>query len=189
MYTGDDGMTYLYNGERVSKHHPIVSAMGVIDELSAHIGKVLSNISIGNECHEILENIQRRLNAINSYISTLVGNRQDSSKGKAFIDAEGILGDMERKQTVMIQKLPKLTTFILPGGGCQAGAELHISSTVCQRAERKVSKIIPQIYGDKTESEKFIQAYLNRLSGYLFVMARFIDVNCGFHERIHATAQ
>ena len=160
--TGDRGDTSLVGGARVRKDHPRIAAYGTVDELNSHIGVVRAAWSRG-PIDEVLAVVQRDLFEIGAQLA---------SDGARF---SGVgpdrIADLEREIDRMEEQLTQLTTFILPGGSL-AAAHLHVARTVCRRAERLVIALANE------ESHSTV-AYLNRLSDYLFVAARFANLKAG----------
>jgi cob(I)alamin adenosyltransferase len=187
--TGDKGTTSLYTGERRLKTDPIFDALGDLDELNASLGVVLQycqyNNKIDNEIKEniiiILEDIQSRLIDIGSNIATPIKNQNISEKKKEKIkfDEENIK-ILEQWIDQFDSSLPILKNFILPSGGFTS-SHLHISRAICRRVERKVWLLI----NSSTIEDKTIAIYLNRLSDFLFVIARYITVKEGNKETIY----
>jgi cob(I)alamin adenosyltransferase len=166
IYTkkGDDGSTSTFSGKRVSKDSPIMHAQGIIDELNATIGIALS-VNKNKEIKEILNAIQFDLFVIGSEIT--LSEQGDKNKIKI---AEVKIKFLEETIDEIENKLPKLHHFVLPGGSLLS-AQLHLSRTVCRRAERDLVTFIEKT-GLKTLSLK----YINRLSDLLFVLARCANV-------------
>lgn len=164
--TGDAGYTSLFGGKRVSKKHARIEAYGTIDELNSFIG-VVRTVWTDAPIDVQLDAIQRDLFDIGAQLAS-PGKGRFTGVSPARIEAlEQGIDDMERH-------LPPLTNFILPGGSLPA-AQLHVARTVCRRAERVVVTL-----GDK--APKITIAYLNRLSDYLFVAARFANAEYGVDD-------
>ncbi|HET7711237.1 MAG TPA: cob(I)yrinic acid a,c-diamide adenosyltransferase, partial [Thermoanaerobaculia bacterium] len=157
--TGDRGETSLLGGARVRKDHPRIEAYGTVDELNSYIGVVRALWAEG-PIDEELASIQRDLFEIGAQLAS------DSARF-AGVGPERV-ADLEREIDTMEEKLPPLTAFILPGGSMIA-AHLHVARTVCRRAERLVIALA-------NEESRPTVAYLNRLSDYLFVAARFANL-------------
>ncbi len=159
--TGDEGTTSLLGNERVSKDDRRVEAYGSVDELSAVLGLVRSawrDSPIGDELHQV----QTDLFEIGAQLASVQDKRP-------FEDvADRRIAELERSIDRMEEKLEPLRNFIFPGGSLPA-AHLHLARTVCRRAERQVIAV--------GENERHASAirYLNRLSDYLFVAARFAN--------------
>jgi cob(I)alamin adenosyltransferase len=161
--TGDKGTTALIGGKRVAKHHIRIDAYGTVDELLSHIGLLRDMLA---EAHErtILLTIQERLMVVAAELAT--DNEHMHSKVPAISDSDIEL--LENEIDNMNEKIPTLQSFIIPGGHV-ASSQCHVARTVCRRAERIVLKLSDEFY----VPEKII-IYVNRLSDYLFTLARFI---------------
>ena len=165
--TGDFGETSLFGGKRVLKCDDIVDLYGLIDELNSFIGLLVSEMAIV-EVQNFLEEIQRDLFTIGSFVA---GKSTDLS------DIGKRVKEIEARIDTMDKSLPPLRTFILPGGSNHASL-IHVARSVSRRVERKAVCILtvcdqhPNI--EKKHMEKVIQ-YLNRLSDFLFVLARFVN--------------
>lgn len=152
--TGDKGETGLYNGERVKKSDPRMEALGDIDELSSHLGFLITP--------EIQE-LQREL----FELGALVGN----PGGAGVMSAA--LARLEKEVEGLEPTLPPLHNFVFPGGHPTA-AHLHLARAVCRRAERHLSIITPLPVD--------ALPYLNRLSDYLFLLGREANLKNGTPE-------
>lgn len=169
--TGDKGQTGLANGERVSKNSPIIIFVGNLDELNAHIGLCVSqfkNINEHNFENEIvaLENIQNNLFVIGSI----------SVFAKLEFEVEKEVAILEQNIDGYEKILPKLTNFILPGGHFLA-SQIHLLRTSARKLEISAHTL-------NYDEIKLIVPYLNRLSDYLFVLARYINFKYNHHEPI-----
>ena len=168
IYTriGDSGETGLFGGTRVQKSHPRVVAYGEVDELNACLGCVRAQPDLDADLGEMLARIQKDLFAIGARLADPAERMAERVAKTAVGDAdiERLEGWIDRLET----DLPPLRRFILPGGS-PAGALLHLSRTVCRRAERAVVALGP----DAVEAHLLI--YLNRLSDLLFVLARAVN--------------
>ena len=165
--TGDKGTTLLIGGTRVPKHHIKIEAYGTIDELNSYLG--LLRDKIGKKYIKELVLIQNRLFTLGSFLA-LDLEKAKLANGKPRLDikpiAENDIVFLEQKIDEMETNLPAMTHFVLPGGHEQVSV-CHICRTVCRRAERKVT------YLSEIESvAEILIKYLNRLSDYLFVLAR-----------------
>jgi cob(I)alamin adenosyltransferase len=172
IYTrkGDDGKTGLIGGDRVAKHHIRVESYGTVDELNSHIGLVRSYVSNTTEEH-ILADIQNNLFTIGSYLASSASSKMNLPEFH-----EESIEIIEKEIDRLTDQLPELKNFILPGA-TKEGAEAHIARCVCRRAERLAVHL-----SDIEEIEAFIIKYLNRLSDYLFTLARFLDLKFGGTE-------
>lgn len=161
--TGDKGFTSLIGGTRVAKHHIRIESYGTVDELNSYVGLIIDqDIAVCDK--EIMKQIQDRLFTIGSSLAS------DPEKSKMIIP-DLHLADielLEKEMDSMNLDLPELRHFILPGGN-NAISFCHIARCVCRRAERVVIHLAEESMVD----EKVI-IYLNRLSDYLFTLARKI---------------
>lgn len=170
IYTkkGDDGTTGLFGGTRVSKESPRVRAFGAVDELNAHIGVVRAQLNNAHaQLNIYLEPIQHELFVVGSHLSTPYTINEIPNTLPTF--PEHATTRIESQIDTMDAQLPELRAFILPGG-TQAAAHLHVARTVCRRAERAVAGL-----AQTEEVLPEILQYLNRLSDFLFVAARFAN--------------
>jgi cob(I)alamin adenosyltransferase len=171
--TGDAGGTALFGGTRVSKHDPRVAAYGDVDELNACLGTIRSQGELPGDVAEMLEHIQKDLFAIGSTLAD-PAEKIAARVTKAAVTDE----DVQRLEDWIDRfegELPPLRRFILPGGN-RAGALLHVSRTVCRRAERSIVALgIDNV-------DRQLLAYVNRLSDLLFVLARAVNHRAGQPE-------
>ena len=172
--TGDDGTTSLFDGTRVAKTHPRVTAYGAVDELNAHLGAARAT-GLDADLGDRVTHIQRDLFALGARLADPRHKIADRVTKATLTDAdvtrlEGWIDGLEAE-------LPPLTHFILAGGS-PAGAALHVARTVCRRAEAAALAI-----GDGGV-EAVVLVYLNRLSDLLFVMARAANHRAGVPEQI-----
>jgi cob(I)alamin adenosyltransferase len=152
---GDTGKTKLATGRTVNKHSTIMLAMGGVDELNSQLGLLLGHVDI--EVAE-LKQIQQNLFDMGAVFAM---------EGEY---AAPTVARLEQAIERLNAELPPLTEFVLPGGGL-AAAQSHVCRSVCRRAERDVWALISQTT-DSAESFTACARYLNRLSDYLFVLAR-----------------
>ncbi|HNE50130.1 MAG TPA: cob(I)yrinic acid a,c-diamide adenosyltransferase [Chitinophagales bacterium] len=159
--TGDKGTTALYGGTRLSKADMRIEAYGTIDELNSFIGWVATYLE-EKEYTDLLQAIQSRLFDI--------GTRLAAAPGKQNLILPEIpeesITQMENYIDKMTAQLPELKFFILPGGS-RSSAVCHTARTVCRRAERGVVRL-----SEHEEIDEIILHFLNRLSDFLFVLAR-----------------
>lgn len=170
--TGDSGETALFDGRRVPKADLRVDAYGEIDELNAHIGLLLAE-GLDADVRAMLDMVQRDLFAVGGRLAD-PGKRIAERVQKVAIGA----GEVVRLETWidgLEAELSPLRRFILPGG-CRAGSLAHVARTVCRRAERRMVLLGP----DAFETE--LLAYVNRLSDFLFVLARVLNRRAGVAE-------
>lgn len=164
--TGDSGETGLFNGRRVAKDNPRVAAYGDVDELNAALGLARSLIS-DPEILKTLVEIQKDLFSLGAQLADPdFGEKKRSPK---FCIPENRITDLEHWIDHWEAELAPLQSFILPGGS-HAGASLHLARTVCRRAERHVVRLSQQ-----EKLPPLLLTYLNRLSDFLFVLARYVN--------------
>lgn len=169
--TGDEGETGLFGGGRVAKDHPRVAAYGDVDELNSVIG-LARGMPPANLFDAELEAIQRDLFAIGGHLATPDPAKVRAALEKAALSADRV-GDFERGMDAAEAELSPLRAFILPAGDPKA-AMLHFARTVCRRAERSVVSLaradhVPELF----------LVYINRLSDYLFTLARVVNHRAG----------
>jgi cob(I)alamin adenosyltransferase len=176
--TGDKGTTSLFGGTRVPKHHLRIESYGTVDELNSHIG-LIRDQDTESHAKEVLSKIQDRLFTIGSMLAT-DPKKQKLKSGKDRLNIPKITAEdielLEQEIDKMNEELPEMTHFILPGGH-QSVSFCHIGRCVCRRAERLASALY--------EVEAFddnVLKYLNRLSDYLFVLARILSKNLQAEE-------
>jgi cob(I)alamin adenosyltransferase len=169
--TGDKGQTSLIGGTRVPKHHIRIESYGTVDELNSWIG-LINDQDIAPESKTILSEIQDRLFTIGSSLAS------DPEKSKMKIPDlhESDIELLEKQIDNMNEVLPEMRFFILPGGHTTI-SYCHLARCVCRRAERNV------IHLHETEYvNEMVIVYLNRLSDYLFVLARFMAHQLNVNE-------
>ena len=166
--TGDKGTTALFGGTRVLKSNIRIDSYGTVDELNAYIG-LIRDQNINPEYQTLISIIQHKLFTIGAILAT-APEKALLKNGKARLNIEKIsIEDIERLEHEMDQmntKLPEMTHFILPGGH-QTVSFCHVARCICRRAERLMVAL-----NDVEPIEANALAYINRLSDYLFVLAR-----------------
>ena len=168
--TGDKGETALYGGTRVSKASIRVESYGTIDELNSFIGFAKTEISDEKVLNQ-LRKIQFDLFTVGSESATPT-DKLTLANGKsrlALMISDTEIEDLEHWMDEFEKELKPLQYFILPGGG-KGPTSLHICRTVCRRAERSLV-----LLNESEEVRPELIKYLNRLSDYLFVLARYIS--------------
>lgn len=166
--TGDDGTTALGNGERVAKHGARVSAYGTVDETNAAIGMArLSTQTAEPTIDKMLARIQNDLFDLGADLC--VPDRGEKLEYEPLRIVASQVDRLEKDIDLLNGELEPLRSFILPGGS-PAAAGLHVARTVCRRAERLIVEL-SQIDGEPV-SDAAIK-YMNRLSDFLFVAARY----------------
>ena len=182
IYTGggDRGKTSLFSGERVRKDHGRIEAYGDADELNSIIGALISALpekqqDVRNE----LQCIQSDIFHLSSWLATTQGSPAENALEEFKADKITFL---ENAIDRMEQNLPALKNFIMPGGHPTA-AWTHIARTVCRRTERHVLQVMENSVESGAEHQySHLQKYLNRLSDYFFMLARYLNQTMGVPE-------
>ncbi|MFH1262025.1 MAG: cob(I)yrinic acid a,c-diamide adenosyltransferase [Pseudomonadota bacterium] len=167
IYTksGDAGETSLGNGQRLPKNDPRIEILGIVDELNSLLGIVRAR-PLPNETDRKIERVQRELFGLGADLSSA---KKDEVRTEWVERLESEIDALEKN-------LPPLREFILPGGSV-ASAHLHFARTVCRRAERRLAPLVA-----RGEANSTILVYLNRLSDWLFVLARHVCRETGGSE-------
>jgi len=173
--TGDDGSTGLFGGGRIRKSDPRIECYGTIDELNAAVGlaAAAAKSPAVYEMRDWLRQIQHELFNIGSHLATAT---ESPSSAKLPALEESMVGRLEMQIDQAEEQLAPLRQFILPAGD-ETACRLHLTRTICRRAERRIvgfamDRPVPQI----------IITYLNRLSDWLFVMARLANSRAGVED-------
>jgi cob(I)alamin adenosyltransferase len=169
--TGDDGTTGLIGGRRVSKCDCRIECVGKVDELNAAVG--LAAVAAVAEQGERLRAVQHELFTIGSHLA--VGESGIAPKDLPALSEE-MIERLEREIDGAEAELPPLRNFILPGGG-EAASRLHVARTACRAAEREVVK-----FAQQRTVPQIVLIYLNRLSDWLFVQARWANLREGIAD-------
>lgn len=171
--TGDNGTTSLVGGKRVKKNDFRLDVYGTVDELNSTIGYLCAISKLSVSMDSFLKTIQNKLFNIGSYLAT------DNPESK-ITEVRGLTKDdvvkLEKMIDTLDSELPPLSRFILPGGSAVSGMA-HICRTVTRRCERLVVKLAETTYVDPN-----VIKYLNRLSDFFFVFARFNNINNQIEE-------
>lgn len=166
--TGDKGTTALFGGTRVPKHHIRIDSYGTVDELNSHIG-LIRDQDIDARSKEILVNVQDKLFTVGAVLAT-DPDKMILKNGKDRLNIPRVNEEdielLEKEMDYMNDHLPPITHFVLPGGHTTV-SYCHIARCVCRRAERLATALY-----DISPFDKHTLKYLNRLSDYLFVLAR-----------------
>jgi len=162
--TGDKGTTSLIGGTKVPKSHLRIEAYGTVDELNSYIG-LCNDLLTDEKSKTIMQEVQDRLFTIGS---SLASDPIKEPKMKIPDLKESDITLLEKEMDSMNEILPAMKNFILPGGNIVV-SHLHIARCVCRRVERSCVRL--QVEGE--EVEPIVIKYLNRLSDYLFVLARY----------------
>ncbi|MFC4210527.1 cob(I)yrinic acid a,c-diamide adenosyltransferase [Pedobacter lithocola] len=171
--TGDKGQTSLIGGTRVAKSHVRIETYGTVDELNSYIGLIMCQ-EINPQYQNLLKEIQDRLFTIGS--SLAADPEKSSMKIPDLHDEDIIL--LEKEMDEMNEALPALKHFVLPGGNTVV-SYCHVARCVCRRAERLSVELAASSF-----VEDKVTIYLNRLSDYLFVLARKLNLDFGTEENI-----
>ena len=166
--TGDKGETSLFGGGRVKKCHLRIEAYGTIDELNSHLGLVRDHVNDADLQTKLIH-IQNKLFTMGSMLATPPDKKKlKSGKDRLRIQVmeEEDAAFLEQEMDRMNEELPPMTHFILPGGHPTVSF-CHVARCVCRRAERIVVAL-----KENEAVEDTILVFLNRLSDYLFVLAR-----------------
>ena len=165
--TGDSGTTALVGGQRARKDDIRIEAYGSVDELNANLGVLATFPTLNQEAHELIIYCQHKLMNIGAYLATPypAGERHA---------CDGITNDtifrIEQAIDHLDAELPPLHNFVLPGGTGTA-AQVHVCRTMCRRCERRIVTLSQEVYIDP-----LVLKFVNRLSDFLFVFARFNNV-------------
>lgn len=162
--TGDKGQTGLYDGTRIDKDSMRVESYGTIDELDSSLG-FARNFIEDTEVVEIVYKIQRDLFDVAAQLATI-----DKSRIPKEI-TEDKVKYLEEIIDLYIEKIPKIDKFIIPGSN-KACAALHVSRTICRRAERRILTL-----SRHEEVSPMLIKYVNRLSDCIYAMARFLETD------------
>lgn len=171
--TGDQGTTSLVGGERVKKNSARLEAYGTIDELSSCLGAIASDPGCDSEVRGQILAVQNELFNIGGYLATAPAPGQ---KPRCVTIDEALLQTMEGWIDALDEQTPKIRAFVLPGG-CQLSSKAHVARTVCRRAERRILELVDTEYVDPA-----VVRYVNRLSDYLFIVARYFNFLAGVEE-------
>ena len=176
--TGDLGTTALFGGTRVPKHHIRIESYGTVDELNSHLG-LIRDQQIDEHYKNFIMTIQDKLFTVGAILAT-DPEKAILKSGKERLNIPKIsatdIQQLEDEMDTMDQTLPPMTHFVLPGGH-QTVSFCHIARCVCRRAERLASAL--------NDLEPFLPealTYLNRLSDYLFVLARKLSYDLQAEE-------
>lgn len=180
VYTksGDTGTTALFGGTRVPKHHIRIESYGTVDELNSHIG-LIRDQNIDTHYKEVLIEVQDRLFTVGAILAT-PPEKETLKSGEKRLQNLGIVESdveyLENEIDTMEEALPPMTHFVLPGGHTTV-SYCHIARCVCRRAERLSVHL-----NDIEPTDELVIKYLNRLSDYLFVLARKLSLDLNADE-------
>lgn len=169
--TGDSGMTSLVGGQRVPKTHLRLEAYGTVDELNSQLGLLLTYLDDASD-RDVLLAVQNQLFVICSELATADEDLKARRSGVTEDDVRW----METAIDAAEEGQPGWRGFILPGG-TRGAAVAHVCRTVCRRAERRIHALAAE-----AEVNPLLLAYVNRLSDYLFALAKKINLKAGKEE-------
>lgn len=176
--TGDKGTTALFGGTRVPKHHIRIESYGTVDELNSYIG-LIRDQEINPLYQNVLIEVQDRLFTLGAILAT-PPEKEILKNGEKRLQNLGIIeSDIEFLETeidTMEENLPPMTHFVLPGGHTTV-SYCHIARCVCRRAERLATHL-----NEIEPTDELVLKYLNRLSDYLFVLARKLSFDLNANE-------
>ncbi|MHA2424526.1 MAG: cob(I)yrinic acid a,c-diamide adenosyltransferase [Candidatus Thorarchaeota archaeon] len=179
IYTrkGDKGTTGLFSGERIAKDDLRVEAYGTVDELITNLG--VAKIHSSERIADYINEIQQVL----FYIAAELATNRDAIEDKAMLEAIKTVSadDVLRLENIadnLVDELPLLKNFVIPGG-TKSAAFLHVSRTVCRRAERRIIT-----YSRDKDINPEIVRYVNRLSDLIFVFSRYENLEVGDGDNI-----
>jgi cob(I)alamin adenosyltransferase len=176
--TGDDGTTGLFGGTRVPKHHIRIDSYGTVDELNSWLG-LIRDQDIDQNSKQQLITIQEHLFTVGAILAT-DPEKEILKNGKQRLKITKVgneeINFLEVAIDEMDSQLPQMTHFILPGGHTTV-SYCHIARTVCRRAER-----ISTLLFENEPFDSNVLSFLNRLSDYLFVLARKLSYNLKVNE-------
>lgn len=171
--TGDQGSTSLVGGQRIKKHDIRLEAYGSVDEFSATLGILHARQDIPEEIKRQLLQIQNMMFNFGAYLATMPEpGTEPQVSGLSDNDTKSLetwIDDLD-------EKTPKIRAFVLPGGS-ESASFAHLARTVCRRAERNILRLAEQSYVSPA-----LIAYFNRLSDYLFILARYLNHTAGIPE-------
>lgn len=176
--TGDKGKTSLFGGTRVPKYDLRIEAYGTVDELNSYIG-LIGDQKIDDHTLQVLRKIQHELFTLGSMLAT-PAEKKVLKSGKERLNIskidDSIIEDLEKEMDKMNESIPQMTHFVLPGGHTTV-SYCHIARCICRRAERVSTQL-----SDESDVEPQILMYLNRLSDFLFVLARKLTIDNNAQE-------
>lgn len=176
--TGDTGETSLVSGNRVLKGNVRIETYGEVDELNSHLGMVAVYLDQHNELKKEKDVIQGIQNHLFNLGSNLACEKENREKYKLPYLTQEDIEHLEKNIDRYNEELPKLSNFILPGGTL-AASQVHVARTVCRRVERKLVSYNQEF---PEETPDLAIKYINRLSDYLFTLARFVNFSLKIEE-------
>ncbi len=171
--TGDLGTTSLVGGQRVAKDSIRLEAYGTVDELNSYIGLLMATEGVEEEVAKTLRAVQNKLFNIGAYLAT---DNSDSPMTEPQGLGQETISYLENCIDRLTEQIPPMHCFVLPGGSL-ASAQAQVCRTVCRRAERRVITL-----GNNVRVDPSVIRYLNRLSDYLFTLARYLNHQAGVDD-------
>jgi cob(I)alamin adenosyltransferase len=175
--TGDKGDTSLVSGNRVPKSSYRINLYGEVDELNSFIGLLSSHLAKSNKFSHAIELISKVQHSLFDLGSNLACEKGYREKFKLPVIEESLITEIELAMDELDSKLPKLKTFVLPGGH-EAASTAHVCRTVCRRVERQ----LVQFHNEYAEDPEHSIRLLNRLSDYFFILSRYINFEEKYEE-------
>lgn len=170
--TGDAGETSLVDGSRAPKDCARIEAYGDIDELNSTLGLIASTPGCPEELKGQIREVQYVMFEAGAYLATPQKEGEPTNLPHIADDIARLEGWID----ALDEQTPPLRSFILPGGS-ELSSRLHVARTVCRRAERKIIRLGAEAYIDPQ-----VSAYINRLSDYLFIAARYANFLQGIED-------
>ncbi|MDE5887366.1 MAG: cob(I)yrinic acid a,c-diamide adenosyltransferase [Muribaculaceae bacterium] len=171
--TGDSGTTSLVGGARAAKDCPRLEAYGTVDEFSSFLGVVLSMPDCPEDIRSQLLEVQNMLFNVGGYLACEV---KEGECPPVWVLCAKDIAALEGWIDSLDELTPKVNAFVLPGG-CLLAAHAHVARAVCRRAERRIIALSALEYVDP-----ILIKYINRLSDYLFILARYFNHQAGVEE-------
>lgn len=173
--TGDDGSTSLVGGARVKKNSVRLEAYGSVDELSTALGAIVSDKTCDTELKGQVQAVQNELFNLGAYLATAV---EPGTEPKCSALTPEKIQELEGWIDALDEQTPKINSFVMPGG-CELASKAHNARVICRRAERRILDLADEEYVDPA-----VGRYINRLSDYLFIAARYANFMNGEKEVI-----
>ena len=170
--TGDQGSTSLVDGSRAQKDCTRIDAYGEVDELSSALGLAASSDKCPEEIRDEISHVQHIMFEIGGYLATPV--KEGSEPALPFLKEE--TARLEGWIDALDERVPRLKSFILPGGSDES-SRCHMARTICRRAERRILTLSRESFVDPE-----VLTYVNRLSDYLFIAARYLNFLNGVED-------
>lgn len=171
--TGDLGTTSLVGGKRVSKSSVRLEAYGTVDELNSFLGVLMATPGMDEEARQTLRIVQNKLFNVGAYLAT---DTTDNPMAEPQGLGQEAISYLETRIDRLTDGLPEMRCFVLPGGTL-ASAQAQVCRAVCRRAERRVIAL-----AEETRVDDIVIRYLNRLSDYLFTLARHLNHSAGTED-------